>query len=140
MYSKHLAALAACAALLLAAGSAAAADKEKEAKKPLGTWKRTENDLTVVITVTEKSASVKVKSDKLDLEFEADYALSKGVFFACIRKVKVGDEKLAGELFGFTFEAGESELEMSKFKGTGLVALGGFFMNGKYKKQESKKD
>jgi hypothetical protein len=125
---------------LVAVGPAGAQDKT--GKAPLGTWKKSDDKITVTIGVTEKAATVTIKSEKLNLDFEADYGVSGGgkTVYACIRKMKEGDEKLVGELFGFELDVSGEELTLSKFKGTGAVALGGFFMNGKYKKEPSKKD
>ncbi len=116
-------------------------DKDKQAKPPTGTWKRIDGKTTVVITFTDKAATVSVKSEKFSLAHEADYSLSKNkILYACIRKVKEGDERVTGELFGFDYEVGDDELDLTRFRGTGAVALGGFFMNGKYKKESPKKD
>ena len=94
-------ALAVLAALLL--GSAAADSekgKDRPAKKPTGTWKKSDDKMTIVLTFTDKGAQVTIKSEKLNLDFEADYSLSRtSTLYACIRKVKEGE--VTADLFAF---------------------------------------
>jgi hypothetical protein len=110
-------------------------------KKPVGTWTRTDGKTTVTLKVSGDTLSVLVRSEKLKLDCDSDFGLSgKATIYSCIRKVREGDENLAGGVFAFDYELQGELLVLSKFRASGALALGGFFMNGNYRKEGARKD
>jgi hypothetical protein len=105
---------AALALCLVCAAPLAAAD---EPKKPVGTWAKTEGDLTVTFVIKQDGLEVTLKGGDRKIAVTADYGLSKdGVLFA--RVSKITRENLdggpdEGELFSFRYKLEKDKLVIS---------------------------
>jgi hypothetical protein len=103
---------AALAVVLLGAAPLSAAD---EVKKPIGTWTKKNDNITITWTIKADGLSAKVKGENT-IEVFADYGLSKdGVLFARIHKVKKegNDGPEEGDLFSFRFKMEKDKLVLS---------------------------
>jgi hypothetical protein len=105
---------AALALCLVCDAPLAAAD---EAKAPVGTWAKTEGDLTVTFVITKDGMDVSLKGGDRKIEAKADYGLSKdGVLFARINKItkeNVDGGPEEGDLFSFRYKVEKDKLVIS---------------------------
>jgi hypothetical protein len=106
---------AAAAVCLLCAAPLAAADA---AKKPVGTWTRTEGDVSVTFDIKKDGAlQVTLKGGDRKIDVTADYGLSKdGVLFARISKIKkenIDGGPDEGDLFSFRYKVEKDKLVIS---------------------------
>jgi hypothetical protein len=115
---------------------------ETSAKKPLGTWTRTKDDTTITFKFTNDTLHYMSEGGLGKLIVEADYAMSKDgkVLFGRIRTIKEGMGPDKGDLFGFGCTVKGDTLTITDFKGTGATALAATFIQGDYKKGETKKE
>ncbi len=104
----------ALALTLLCAAPLAAAD---EVKKPLGTWSKTEGDMTLTFHVKADGMTFVMKGGDRKIEVAADYGTSKdGVLFGRVSKVTRenadgGPEE--GDLFSFRFKVEKDKMTVS---------------------------
>jgi hypothetical protein len=115
---------------------------EPSAKKPLGTWTRTKDDTTITFKFTGDTLHYTSEGGLGKLVVDADYAMSKDgkVLFGRIHTIKEGMGPDKGDLFSFGCAVKGNTLSITDFKGTGATALAATFIQGDYKKVETKKE
>jgi hypothetical protein len=105
---------AAVALVLVCAAPLAAAD---DAKKPLGTWTKTADDMTVTFDIKKDGVDITLKGGDRKIAVTADYGLSKdGVLFARISKItkeNVDGGPEEGDLFSFRYKVEKGKLTIS---------------------------
>jgi uncharacterized protein (TIGR03066 family) len=107
--------LAALALGLVCAAPLAAADATK---KPVGTWTKSEGDVSVTFDIKKDGGlTVTLKGGDRKIEVTGDYGLSKdGVLFARISKIKkenVDGGPEEGDLFSFRYKVEKDKLVIS---------------------------
>ena len=114
---------------------------ETSAKKPLGTWTRTKDDTTITFKFTNDTLHFTSDGGLGKLVVEADYGMSKDgkVLIGRVRTIKEGQGPDPGDLFSFGCTVKGDTLTITDFKGTGATALAASFIQGDYKKGETKK-
>jgi hypothetical protein len=128
--------------VVLLGGVLLAADDDKgKAKKPLGTWKRTVGDNSVIFDFKDDSLRATVGLSGNTIEIEADYGVSKdGVVFGRVNKVtKKGTEggPSEGDLFSFKVVVEKDTLTTSELKSSaGDVGDAKELFEGEYKKEK----
>ncbi len=112
---------------------------ETSAKKLLGTWSRTKDDATVHFKFQPDGLHFFSESALGKLDLEVDYGVSKDgkVLFGRIRTVKEGLGPVKGDLLSFGFTIAGDTLNITDWKGTGVVGLAAA-LQGEYKKEAKK--
>jgi hypothetical protein len=134
--------IAALALTLACAAPAAAAD---DAKKPVGTWTKSEGGPTITFTIKADGLSIVLKGEgDQKIEVEADYGVSKdGVLFARISKItKTGIEggPDEGDLFSFRFKVEKDKLTISDLSAPKTDENARKLVEGDYEKSKEKKN
>jgi hypothetical protein len=132
------------AALALTLACAAPAAAAADAKKPLGTWTKSEGGTTITFNIKADGMSIVLKGEgDQKIEVEADYGLSKdGVLFARISKLtKTGidggpDE---GDLFSFRFKLDKDKLTISDLSAPKTSDEAKKLVEGDFEKSKEKK-
>jgi hypothetical protein len=116
-------------------------DKDKaKAKRPVGTWVRESNGMTITFAIAEEDMKISVKDgDGNTMHVEAAYGMTKGgVLFGSMTKVtKKGFDAPteAGDLFSMAVTANEREMTVSDLKGTHANDDARQIVEGVYRKQ-----
>ncbi len=104
----------ALALAVLCAAPLAAAD---QAKKPVGTWTKTEGDLTLTFDIKADGLTFVMKGGDRKIEVTADYGVTKdGIAFGRVSKVtrentEGGPEE--GDLFSFRYKVEKDKMTVS---------------------------
>jgi hypothetical protein len=105
---------AAVALCLVCAAPLAAADK---AKTPVGTWTKTEGELSVTFVIKKDGINITLKGGDRKIDVMGDYGLTKdGVLFARINKItkeNVDGGPEEGDLFSFRYKVEKDKLVVS---------------------------
>jgi hypothetical protein len=131
----------ALALALACAAPLAAADKAEKAKKPVGTWTRTQGEATVTFDIKADGLTVTLAggADR-SIEVVADYGLSKdGVLFGRVSKatkkgVDGGPEE--GDLFSFRFKAEKDKFTISDLNSPKTNDEARKLVEGEYEKKK----
>jgi hypothetical protein len=123
---------------LVCAAPLAAAD---DAKKPVGTWTKTEGDLTITFVIKKDGMDVSLKGGDRKIAVTADYGLSKdGVLFARISKItkENADGPDEGDLFSFRYKVEKDKLVISDLNSPKTSDEAKKLVEGDYTKSKDK--
>jgi hypothetical protein len=127
---------AAVAVCLVCAAPLGAAD---EAKKPLGTWTKTQGDVTVTFVIKKDGLDATIKGGNFKTAVTADYGLSKdGVLFARISKItkeNMDGGPEVGDLFSFRYKVEKDKLVISDLMAPKTSDEGRKLVEGDYEKK-----
>jgi hypothetical protein len=128
---------AALALTLACAAPLAAAD---EAKKPQGTWTKTDGERKITFHIKPDGMQVVLKaSEDRKIEVVTDYGVTKdGILFGRVNKVtKPGNEgPEEGDLFSFRFKVEKDKLVLSDLTGTRINDEAKKIIEGDYEKDK----
>jgi hypothetical protein len=120
--------------------SFAVADGDKAASKPLGTWKRSAGDNSIIFEFKTDVLRCTIATNGNTIEAEADYGITKdGIIFGRISKVtKKGTEDgpTEGELFSFRIKVEKDMTTVSDLKTSTESPEAQQLLHGEYKKED----
>ncbi len=106
--------------LLALLAGLATADKGEAARKPLGTWAKTSDNVTITFEIKPDLMRCTVTQGDNTVEVDADYGVSKdGVLFGRVSKVKKssdGSGASEGDLFSFHYKVDKDKLMLTDLK------------------------
>jgi hypothetical protein len=134
--SAALALVVVCALPLTAA-------EKKKTDRPIGTWSKSEGDLTVTFNIKADGLTVTLKGNNQKIEVAADYGVSKdGVVFGRVNKITKentdgGPEE--GDLFSFRFKLTDNKMTVSELNSTKTSEEARKLVEGDYEQKKSEK-
>jgi peroxiredoxin/mono/diheme cytochrome c family protein len=104
------------------------------AVRPVGIWKSASGQPPTEIKITDEGFELSLSLPANRLAFDADITTTKdGALFGRVRKVKLGEGPVADDVFGFRYEVSNDTLQISTWKGSGIMAQG-VILEGKYER------